>query len=157
MTDSRFVYVTYINAAPEKVWDALVTPEFMRQYFFGSTFETDWQVGSPWTLEKPGGGGLADSGEVLEVEAPRRLVLSWRSEWMPEAHAEGYGRMVAEIEPSGEAAAKLTITHSIGVADSKLIGAVSGGWPKILSNLKSLLETGSIVGGLVMKAELGKV
>ena len=150
MMDSRFVYVTYINVAPEKVWDALVTPDFMRQYFFGSAFETDWQVGSPWKLYMADG-ALADSGEVLEVEAPKRLVMSWRSEWMPEAKAEGYGRLVAEIEPAGEAA-KLTITHTMDKPDSKLIVNVSGGWPKILSNLKSLLETGTIVTGMAVKA-----
>lgn len=143
MTDSRFVYVTYIAATPEKVWEALVTPEFIKAYFFGVTFDTDWQPGSPWTMRHPDG-RITDSGEIVELNAPHRLVLTWRSEWMPEAKAEGYGRMVAEVEAAGDAT-KLTLTHSIDVEDSKLIAAVSGGWPRILTNLKSLLETGAPV------------
>ncbi len=144
MTDSRFVYVTYIQAAPEKVWAALTTPEFLKAYFFGASFDSAWHLGAAWSMTMADG-RLADSGEILEFEAPRRLVLSWRNEFMPEAKAEGYGRMVAEIEPAGDGAAKLTITHGMDVPNSKLIAAVSGGWPKILSNLKSLLENGKVV------------
>lgn len=143
MTDSRFVYVTYIAVSPEKVWEALVTPEFIKAYFFGVTFDTDWKVGSAWQIKHPDG-RITDAGEILEFVPPSRLVMSWRNEFMPEAKAEGYGRFVAEIEAAGDVA-KLTITHSIDVENSKLIAAVSGGWPRILSNLKSLLETGSVV------------
>lgn len=143
MTDSRFVYVTYIATTPEKVWEALITPAFIEAYFFGVTFDTDWKIGSPWKMTHPDG-RITDAGEILEIEAPHRLVMTWRNEFMPEATAEGYGRFVAEVEAAGDAT-KLTITHSIGVENSKLIAAVSGGWPRILSNLKSLLETGSVV------------
>jgi uncharacterized protein YndB with AHSA1/START domain len=139
MADSRFVYVTYIRAAPEKVWEALTTSDFIRQYFLGATFESDWKVGAPFRVVLPDG-RTADSGEILEFTPPTRLVLKWRNEFVPEAHAEGYSRFVAEVEPAGDAT-KLSITHSIDVENSKLIDMVSGGWSRILSNLKSLLET----------------
>src|SRR5262249_59310322 len=89
----------------------------------------------------PREGVVADSGEVLEIEPHRRLVLRWRNERRPELHAEGDSRMTCELEPAG-AAVKLTIIHEIDRPGSKLIGAVSGGWPLILASLKSLLETG---------------
>ena len=143
MADSRFVYVTYIRADIDTVWSALTTTDFIRQYFFGATFDTDWQVGSSWRMVRPDG-TVSDSGEVLEMTAPSRLVLKWRNDWMPEAHDEGYSRFVAELEATGDVT-KLSISHTIEVEASKLIGAVSGGWPRILSNLKSLLETGNVV------------
>ena len=137
----RFVYVTYIRTTPEKLWDALLKPEFTRAYWFGMWQESDWKTGSPWKLVFPDG-RVADAGEVVEIDAPRRLVLRWRNEFRPELREEGHSRCVIEIEPAGEAV-KLTITHELDKTGSKLIEAVSGGWPKILSNLKSLLETGS--------------
>jgi len=140
---SSFVYVTFIRTQPERLWSALTDPEFMKEYWFGMHVEAEWKAGSPWRLMFTDG-RVADAGEVLEADPPRRLVLKWRNEWKPELKAEGHSRCVFEIESVGEAA-KLTVTHSIEREDSKLIGAVSGGWPKILSNLKSLLETGAIV------------
>ena len=144
MTDaakSSFVYVTYIRTTPEELWAALTTPEFMKKYWFGMNFETDWNVGSPWKLVFPDG-RVADTGEIVEIERPRRLVLRWRNEFRSDLQEEGYARCVIEIEPAGEVV-KLTITHDIEKPDSKLIGAVSVGWPKILSSLKTLLETGT--------------
>lgn len=88
-------------------------------------------------------GKITDSGEVIEIE-PKRLVLKWRNEFRPELRAEGYSRCTIEIEQEGQAV-KLTVMHEIDKPDSKLIEAVSGGWPRILSNLKSLLETGKVV------------
>jgi uncharacterized protein YndB with AHSA1/START domain len=135
---SRFVYVTYIRTTPAKLWQALTDPQFTERYWFGARQECDWKVGSPWKLVMPTV-GLADSGEVLEVEPEKRLVLSWRNEFMPELKAEGYSRMTYDIEPDGETV-KLTVTHE---SDGEVfIEKVSGGWPKILSSLKSLLETG---------------
>jgi len=139
---SSFVYVTYIRTTPEKLWAALTTPEFMAKYWFGMGFACDWKVGSPWTLTFTDG-RIADTGEILELDRPRRIVLTWRNQWRPELKAEGEARCVMEIEPQ-DGAVKLTITHSIERAASKFIEAVSGGWPQILSNLKSLLETGEI-------------
>ena len=137
---SSFAYVTYIRTTPEELWAALTTPEFMKKYWFGMNIETDWKTGSSWKLVFPDG-RVADTGEIAEIEKPRRLVLRWRNEFKPELHKEGYARCVMEIEPAGEVV-KLTITHEIDRPGSKLIEAVSGGWPRILSSLKTLLETG---------------
>lgn len=140
MTD-RFVYVTYIRTTPEKLWDALLKPEFTRVYWFGIWHDCNWQKGSSWRLMSPDG-RVADTGEVVEIERPRRLVLKWRNESKPELREEGYSRCFVDLEPAGEVV-RLTITHEIDKPGSKLIQAVSSGWPEILSSLKSLLETGS--------------
>ena len=99
-------------------------------------------AGSSWRLVFPDG-RVADTGEIAEIDPPRRLVLKWRNEFRPELKSEGYSRCTVELEPL-PGAVKLTITHVMDRAESKFIEAVSGGWPRILSNLKSLLETGSI-------------
>jgi uncharacterized protein YndB with AHSA1/START domain len=138
---SSFVYVTYIRTTPEKLWAALTTPEFMKKYWFGMTIETDWKAGSPWKLVFPDD-RVADAGEIVEIDKPKRLVLRWRNQFRPELHEEGDARCMIEIEPAGEVV-KLTITHEIDKPASKLIGAVSVGWRKILSSLKTLLETGT--------------
>ncbi len=147
MNKSVFSYVTYIRTEPEALWAALVTPEFMKKYWFGMHCESDWQVGSPWKLVFADG-RVADQGEIVEVRAPARLVIRWRNEWKEEAKAEGYSLCTFEIEPAGDPGrpvSKLSVTHSMDRPESTLIQAVGGGWPKILSNLKSLLETGSLV------------
>lgn len=141
-TASKFVYVSYIRTTPEKLWHALTAPDFMDQYWLGAKFRADWKVGGAWSITGSDG-RLMDTGEVQEFDPPRRIVLSWRNEFRPELHAEGFGQCVFEIEPSGTGA-KLRVTHSIGVPESKLIDAVSGGWPLILSNLKSLIESGEV-------------
>jgi uncharacterized protein YndB with AHSA1/START domain len=140
---TEFIYATYIKTTPEKLWKAITTPEFQRQYWFGVVYETDWKIGSPWRMVYPDG-KLTDTGEVLEFDPPKRLVLKWLNEWSEDLKAEGYSRCTMEIEPMDNAV-KLTVTHTMERAESKLIGAVSGGWPRILSNLKSLLETGHVV------------
>ena len=145
MSESRFVYVTYIRTTPEQLFSALTDPEFQRQYWFGMHLVCDWQPGSAWTMLFPDG-RLADEGEVLEVDAPRRVAMRWRNQWREELKAEGEALCTYDIEQV-EGAVKLTITHTIGREGSKLIEAVSGGWPKILSNLKSLLETGEVILG----------
>jgi uncharacterized protein YndB with AHSA1/START domain len=137
----RFVYVTYIRTTPEKVWDALLKPEFTRAYWGGISHDCDWNQGSSWKLMYPDG-RVADAGEVVEVEKPKRLVLKWRNEFRPELREEGYSRCAIEIEQAGEVV-KLTVIHEIDKPGSKLIEAVSGGWPKVLSGLKTLLETGT--------------
>jgi uncharacterized protein YndB with AHSA1/START domain len=140
MADNTFIYVTYIRTTPEKLWEALTNPEFTRKYWYGSHQESEWKAGSSWKLMFADG-RVADSGEVLEVDPPRRLVLKWRNEFRPELKAEGYTRCTFEIESEGEIV-KLTITHEAG-GFNKMIEAVSQGWPRVLSSLKSLLETGA--------------
>ncbi len=87
----RFVYVTFIRTTPEKLWDALTKPEFTRKYWFGSSHESEWKAGAPWQLKAPDG-RLTDSGNVLEIDPPRRLVVSWRNELVPDLRSEGYAR-----------------------------------------------------------------
>jgi uncharacterized protein YndB with AHSA1/START domain len=140
MADSRFVYVTYIRTTPEKLWRALIEPEFTRRYWVETWQESDWKPGSSWQIMIPDG-RVADSGEILEIEPERRLVLKWRNEFVPEMHADGYSRMTYELEQQGDMV-KLTLIHEIDKPESKLINGVSNGWPMILASLKSLLETG---------------
>jgi uncharacterized protein YndB with AHSA1/START domain len=143
MARSTFVYVTYIRTTPEKLWSALTDDvEFMKQYWFGMHCESQWTAGSSWKLVS-GNGQIMDAGEIVEAEPPRRLVIRWQN-LKPELKAEGESHCTMELEPSGTAV-KLSITHTIERDPSKLIAAVSGGWPKVISNLKSLLETGSTV------------
>lgn len=140
MAESRFVYVTYIRTTPARLWRALLDPEFTRQYWAETWQDSTWEPGASWKLMIPDG-RVGDSGEILEIEPERRLVVSWRNEFIPELRDEGYSRMTCELEPNGTSV-KLTIVHEIDRPDSKLIGAVSTGWPALLSSLKSLLETG---------------
>jgi uncharacterized protein YndB with AHSA1/START domain len=140
--ESKFVYVTYIRATPERLWSALTTPEFTKQYWFGMHCESEWKAGSSWRLMFQDG-RVADAGEIVEAERPKRLVIKWRNEFRSELKAEGYSRCTIDLHPMGEAV-KLTITHEMERAGTKFIEAVSGGWPRILSNLKSLLETGEV-------------
>lgn len=142
MARSTFVYVTYIRTTPEKLWTALTDAQFMRQYWFGTRCESTWTAGSSWRMVYPDG-TITDAGEIVEAEPPRRLVIRWRNQFRPELEAEGESLCTMELEPSG-AAVKLSITHTIERDPSKFITAVSGGWPKVISNLKSLLETGSV-------------
>ncbi len=86
-------------------------------------------------------GRVADSGEIIVIDPPRRLVLTWRNEFRPELHEEGYSRLTYLIEPQDDMV-KLTVSHDIDKSESRFIEAVSTGWPAILSSLKSLLETG---------------
>jgi len=143
MARSTFLYVTYIRTTPEKLWSALTDGEFMKQYWCGMHCESRWTAGSSWKLVSHDG-EIYDAGEIVEAEPPRRLVIRWQHQIKPELKAEGNSLCTMELEPSG-AAVKLSITHTIGRELSKLIEAVAGGWPKVISNLKSLLETGSAV------------
>ncbi len=143
MADSTFIYVTYIRTTPEELWRALTTTEFMAQYWLGAAAEAEWRKGGPWKLVFPDG-RVADQGEIVDFEPPRLLAIKWRNEWSEEFKAEGWSMCTMEIEPMGEAV-KLTVSHTMERENAKFIGAVGGGWPRILSNLKSLLETGQVV------------
>lgn len=143
MADSTFIYVTYIRTTPEALWRALTTPEFMAQYWMGARAEADWRVGGPWKLVQSDG-RVMDQGEIVEFEPEKRLAIKWRNEWSAEFKAEGWSHCLMELEPQDEAV-KLTVSHTMEREGAKFIGAVSGGWPRILSNLKSLLETGQVV------------
>ena len=144
MARSTFVYVTYIRTTPARLWSALTDDvEFMKQYWFGTCCESRWTPGSAWQMVQPGG-TVSDAGEILEARPPRRLVIRWRHQTKPELQAEGESLCTLELERFGTAV-RLSVTHTIERDPSKFIVAVSGGWPKILANLKSLLESGSVV------------
>jgi uncharacterized protein YndB with AHSA1/START domain len=142
---SSFVYVTYIRTTPERLWSALTSKEFAQQYWRGAYPVADWKPGGSWKLMFSDG-RVGDTGEIAAFEPHKRLSIRWRNEFRPELKAEGWSLCTMEIESVDEAV-KLTVTHSIERAGSKFIEAVSGGWPQVLSNLKSLLETGSVVLG----------
>ncbi len=143
MARSTFVYVTYIRTTPEKLWSALTDREFMTRYWFGMHCESGWTEGSAWRMVRTDG-RICDSGTIVESDPPRRLVIRWQHVDRPELEAEGPSLCTMELEPTGPAV-RLSITHTIEREHSKFIEGVSGGWPMILSNLKSLLETGAVV------------
>lgn len=143
MPKSTYVYVIYIRTTPDELWAALTDEDFQKQYWFGIHCESEWTPGSTWKMLRPDG-RVTDAGEIVESDPPRRLVIRWRHEEVPELKAEGESRCAMVLEPSGRAV-KLTITHTIDRESSKFIGAVAGGWPRIISNLKSLLETGTAI------------
>ena len=141
--ESSFVYVTFIGTTPERLWSALTDANQMKEYWFGMYIKTEWKTGAEWQMVFPDR-RVADTGEILELERPKRIQLKWRNEFRPELKAEGFTLCTMDLEPVG-GAVRLTVTHTIERADSSFIRAVSGGWPKILSNLKSLLETGQVL------------
>jgi len=143
-TGEQFVYTIYIRTTPEKLFAALTQPEFTASYWGGVTHDTTWKPGSPWSLKLPDG-RVADSGEIVEYDPPRRLVVAWRHQLSAELNSEGVSRCTIELEPLGDSV-KLTVVHSIAKSGSTLLQAVSTGWPAILSSLKSLLETGNPIG-----------
>ena len=114
MAESRFVYVTYIRTTPEKLWQALTAPEFTRQYWAETWQDCDWKQGASWKLMIPDG-RVGDTGEVLEIDPPRRLVLSWQNQFEPELKAEGHSRATFELEPEGDMV-KLTVDSRDGQA-----------------------------------------
>jgi len=137
---SKFVYVTYIRTTQQKLWDALTKPEFQKVYW-GVFQESTFEKGASWKMIGADSGKLFDSGEILESDPPRKLVIKWQNEFKPELKAEGFSRCTYELAED-KGAIKLTVTHESEAENSQVIVAVSGGWPSILSNLKTWLETG---------------
>jgi uncharacterized protein YndB with AHSA1/START domain len=150
MSKPEFVYVTYIETTPEKLWEALTNVEFSKRYWFGTEVKSDWQVGSPFALVTDG--KTTDTGQILEADRPRRLSYTFKHE-LYEAMREPATKVAFTIEPYGNLV-KLTVTHEGFVEGSKLVGAISTGWPAILSGLKSMLETGKPLA--IPRAALGK-
>jgi uncharacterized protein YndB with AHSA1/START domain len=140
LSGTKFVYVTYIRSTPEKIWDALTKPEFTQRYWAGTAQKSEWKPGAAWGAYTPDG-RLWDSGEVLEIDRPRKLSMRWLNEGFPDMKAEGPTVITYELEQQGSVV-KLTLTQTSPLNDSKVIGAMSQGWPMVLASLKSLLETG---------------
>jgi uncharacterized protein YndB with AHSA1/START domain len=133
------VFEIYIKTTPERLWEAITDAELRRKYSFGMRVASDWTPGSRYEATGPDGTGVWVEGENLEVEPPRRLVQSMTALWSEEVKQEGPSRVTWEIEPVGDSC-RLTVTH-----DELREGAnneLYGGWPMILSGLKTLLETG---------------
>ena len=145
MDKPQFVYVTYIATTLEKLWEALTNPDFNRRYWGGYWMESEWTQGAPWRIIGPDG-TVWDTGDVLEIEPPTRLVVSWRHEHKGELQDVGFTRAIFNLEPADKVV-KLTVTHEVPAGGEKFIEAVSQGWPHILSALKTLLETGSVLPG----------
>ena len=137
---SDFVYVTYIKTTPRKVWDAITTPEFTRQYW-GKANVSDWKPGSKWEmLNIDGSDSVNMTGEVLESDPPSRLVLSWVK---PDSRADKseYSRVTFEIQMQGDMV-RLNVIHDQLKPGSAMEQGITEGWPRVLSGLKTLLETG---------------
>ena len=144
MAESRFVYVTYIRAPAEKIWEALTTPELNRKFWSGFHQQCRWGVGDDYKVVSADGVAW-DEGKVLEIDPPRRLSVSWLHLKHDDMKADGVSTATFDLETEAKGVTKLTLTHSVGVSPSKLIEGVSRGWPGILSSLKSLLETGEAI------------
>jgi uncharacterized protein YndB with AHSA1/START domain/DNA-binding transcriptional ArsR family regulator len=134
------VFEIYIKTSPQRLWDAIVDPELRARYSFGVTVASDWAAGSTYESSHPAGPTPICAGENLEVDPPRRLVQSFAALWSDEVKAEGTSRVTWEIEPVGEDSCRLTVTHD--QLREGAHGEIYGGWPMILSGLKTLLETG---------------
>ena len=136
------VFEIYIRTTPERLWEAITDGEIRSKYNFGASVTSDWTVGSRFEMAHPGNPGLLGEGENLEVDPPRRLVQSMTALWSDEVKSEGASRVTWEIEPVGDSC-RLTVTH-----DQLREGAndeLYGGWPMILSGLKTWLETGQLL------------
>jgi uncharacterized protein YndB with AHSA1/START domain len=140
MSKPEFVYVTYIETTPERLWEALTSSEFTRRYWFNTEVRSDWKVGSPWALVVDG--KTTDVGEILEAERPRRLSYTFKHVSDEELKQEPASKVVFTLEPHGKVV-KLTLTHEGFVEGGKMLDGISKGWPAILASLKSLLESGT--------------
>ena len=140
MPKPEFVYTTYIETTPEKLWKALTSSEFSRRYWFNTDLQSDFKVGSPFALVT--NGTTTDVGEILEADPPRRLSYTFHHVFNETARKEPPTKVVFALEKHGNLV-KLTLTHENFAAGSKLLDGISKGWPAILASLKSLLETGS--------------
>jgi uncharacterized protein YndB with AHSA1/START domain len=139
MVKAHFLYVTYILAAPEKVWEALTDGEMTRQYW-GHVNVSDWKVGSPWRHERTDASSKVDLvGTVLESLPPRRLVISWAFPGDVD-RPEKISRVTFDLEPYKSGVTRLALTHEDLEPGSEMERGISAGWPLVLSNLKSLLE-----------------
>ena len=148
MTKPDFVYVSYIATTPEKLWRALVDTELMREYWVGPdggcarVNVSDWQPGSRWEHQRVDEARTVDIvGTVVESTPPRRRVYTWARPKDAEDDSK-HSRVAFDIEPRGDGLVRLTVTHMDLERDPQMLAGVSGGWPKVLSNLKTLLETG---------------
>ena len=137
------VFEIYIRTTPERLWEAITDTELRSKYTFGTRIHTECRRGARVEVDHPRSDGPLSDGEILEVDPPRRLVQTMRALWSDEARTEGFSRVTWEIEPISDDSCRLTVIH-----DQLREGAseeLYGGWPMILSGLKTLLETGELL------------
>ena len=139
MSKPEFVYVTYIETTPEKLWEALTNSDFSERYWWDTSVVSDWKVGSPFSLVL--NGKTTDVGEILEADPPRLLSYSFRHILNEAASNERPSRVTFGSRPHGKLV-KLTLTHQNFAETSVMLDGISKGWPAIMSSLKSMLETG---------------
>jgi len=139
MSKPEFVYITYIETTPEKLWQALTDGDFTERYWFGARLRSDWKVGSSFEMVRSDG-TVSDAGKVVEVDPPRRLAYTFVN--LSDKYRNEFPALATFVlEPHGKLV-KLTLTHEGFAEDSQFYAGISKGWPAILSSLKSLLETG---------------
>ena len=136
------VFEIYIKTTPERLWEAITNSEMRQKYSFGVGISSDWTPGSSYKAAAEAAGVDISEGENLEVDPPRRLVQSFNALWSDDVKAEGTSRVTWEIEPVGDSC-RLTVTHD--QLREGAHGEIYGGWPQILSGLKTLLETGELL------------
>ena len=148
MKKPDYVYVTYIATTAEKLWRALTDTDVTRQYWVDPSAGcarvnvSDWKPGSRWEHQRVDDAGTVDIvGKVVETAPPRRLVLTWARPSDADNEAK-HSRVSFDIEPYVGGLVRLTVTHDDLAGDLQMLEGISGGWPKVLSNLKTLLETG---------------
>jgi uncharacterized protein YndB with AHSA1/START domain len=135
------MFETYIKTTPERLWEAITDPEMRAKYSFGVQTSSDWTPGSAYRASVPGVIDIAE-GENLEVDPPRRLVQTFKALWSDDVKTAGTSRVTWEIEPVGTSC-RLRVTHDQLADDAN--SELYGGWPMILSGLKTLLETGELL------------
>jgi uncharacterized protein YndB with AHSA1/START domain len=148
MTKPSFVYVTYIATTPEKLWQAFVDTDVMARYWVGPKSDcvrvnrSDWLPGSKWEHQRLDEAHTVDiCGKVVESDPPRRLVYTWARPAEAQDDSK-HSRVAIDIEPHIDGLVRLTVTHDKLERDPQMLAGISGGWPMVLSNLKTLLETG---------------
>jgi len=135
------VYEIYIRATPERIWQALTNSDLVKRYYFGSVIESDFRAGSPLVYKQPDTGRVDITGEVIEADPPRKLVHTFSVGWDEDVH-DPPTRVTWEITPAGEAS-RVAVTHDGFTEENETFAQTKGGWPMILSGLKTLLETGN--------------
>jgi uncharacterized protein YndB with AHSA1/START domain len=138
MSKPEFVYTTYIETTPDKLWQTLTDGDFTERYWFGHRVASNWEIGSPYKFTRQGADRV--EGKVLAFDPPKRLSYTW-DPCSPEAKRERTSRVTFDLEPRGKVV-KLTVTHDNLEEGGKTFRDISGGWPMVLASLKSLLETG---------------
>ena len=137
------VFEIFIKTMPDRLWEAITDPEIRSKYSFGARVTSDWTAGSRYELSAMDGAVNLGKGENLEVDPPRRLVQSATFLWSDDVKAEGMSRITWDIEPVGDDSCRLTVTHDQMREGAN--GELYGGWPMILSGLKTWLETGEVL------------